>query len=151
VYLIVGGGGAAGDNRAALDTQIERLGLGGTVRFLGELAHENLPGPLSAADVFVLATRAEGWANVFLEAMACGLPVVTTDVGGNREVVCRPELGELVPFGEPLALETALDQALSRPWDRAAIRRYAESHSWDGRIDRLCRVFTELTGRTTWD
>lgn len=151
VYLIVGGGGAAGDNRAALDAQVERLGLGGTVRFLGELPHEDLPGPLSAADVFVLATRAEGWANVFLEAMACGLPVVTTDVGGNREVVCRPELGELVPFGEPLALETALDQALSRPWDRAAIRRYAESHSWDGRIDRLCRVFTELTGRTTWD
>jgi len=74
--------------------------------------------------------------------------VVTTDVGGNREVVNRPELGEIVPFGEPAALEAAIDRALAQPWDRAAIRRYAESNSWDGRIDRLCRVFTELTGRT---
>ncbi|MDR3212621.1 MAG: glycosyltransferase family 4 protein [Azoarcus sp.] len=148
VYLIVGGGSPAGNDRAALEAQIERLGLKETVRFLGELPPGDLPGPLSAADVFVLATRSEGWANVFLEAMACGLPVVTTDVGGNREVVSRPELGVVVPFGEPLALEAALDRALSRPWDRAAIRRYAESNSWDGRIDRLCRVFTELTGRT---
>ncbi|MDR1424005.1 MAG: glycosyltransferase [Azoarcus sp.] len=148
VYLIVGSGSLAGDNRAELDAQVERLGLRANVRFLGALPPEELPGPLSAADVFVLATRAEGWANVFLEAMACGLPVVTTDVGGNREVVCRPELGELVPFGEPSALEAALEHALARSWDRAAIRRYAESNSWDGRIDRLCRVFTELTGRT---
>ncbi|MDR1853402.1 MAG: glycosyltransferase [Azoarcus sp.] len=148
VYLIVGAGNLAGDNHAELEAQVDRLGLRDNVRFLGAVPTEELSGPLSAADVFVLATRGEGWANVFLEAMACGLPVVTTDVGGNREVVNRPELGEIVPFGEPAALEAAIDRALAQPWDRAAIRRYAESNSWDGRIDRLCRVFTELTGRT---
>jgi glycosyltransferase involved in cell wall biosynthesis len=147
VYLIVGSGSPAGDMRAELEAQAGRLGLGATVRFLGALPPEELPGPLSAADVFVLATRYEGWANVFLEAMACGLPVVSTDVGGNREVVCRPELGDIVPFGEPAALEAAIARALTHPWDRAAIRRHAAANDWDGRIDRLCRAFIELTER----
>lgn len=148
VYLIVGAGNAAGDNRAALEAQARRLGVDAAVRFLGALPPDELPGPLSAADVFVLATRNEGWANVFLEAMACGLPVVTTDVGGNREVVCRPELGEVIPFGQPPALEAGIERALSHPWDRAAIRQYAEANSWDGRIERLCRAFSALTEKT---
>jgi glycosyltransferase involved in cell wall biosynthesis len=148
VYLVAGAGALAGRDNTALKAHAARLGLNGTVRFLDDLPLDGLPGPLSAADVFVLATHAGSGGNVFLEAMACGLPVLTTEPGVSRETICRPELGELVPFGEPLALEAALDRALSRPWDRAAIRRYAETNSWDGRIDRLCRVFTELTGRT---
>ncbi|GHU08829.1 glycosyl transferase family 1 [Betaproteobacteria bacterium] len=143
-YLIIGSAGPEGDMRAALEAQVEALGLGERVRFLGHLPPAALPEPLSAADVFVLATRNEGWANVFLEAMACGLPVVTTDVGGNREVVCRPELGEIVTFGDSAALEAALDRALGQSWDRAVIRAYAEANNWDGRIDLLCRNFTEL-------
>lgn len=146
VYLIVGGACAEGDNRAELEALVDRLGLQDAVRFLGRMTPERLAGPLSAADVFVLATRNEGWANVFLEAMACGLPVVTTEVGGNREVVSDPELGEIVPFGDAQALAAAIDRALARPWDRAAIRRHAEANAWDGRVDRLCRVFAELGG-----
>ena len=145
VYLVVGEGVAEGDERPKLEAQIKRLNLGGNVRFLGALPPDKLAGPLSAANVFVLATSYEGWANVFLEGMACGLPVVTTDVGGNSGVVCRPELGEVVPFGDTHFLEKAVDRALLKDWDRAAIRRYAEANSWDGRIDRLCRIFTELT------
>ena len=87
-YLIVGGASPEGDWSAVLRRRAQELGLQDCVVFLGPLAPERLKVPLSAADVFVLATRNEGWANVFLEAMACGLPVVTTDVGGNAEVVC---------------------------------------------------------------
>jgi teichuronic acid biosynthesis glycosyltransferase TuaC len=116
------------------------------VRFLGPMAPEQLKLPLSAADVFVLATANEGWANVFLEAMACGLPVVTTDVGGNREVVCRQELGTIVPFGDAKALAAALEQALERCWDRQAIIAYARENSWDKRIDKLVERFCQLTG-----
>lgn len=144
VYLIVGGSGPEGDMGAALRAQAAALGLGDAVRFLGELAPQDLSRPLSAADVFVLATRNEGWANVFLEAMACGLPVVTTDVGGNAEVVCRPQLGRVVPFGDAPALEGALAAALATPWDRAAIRRYALDNAWDTRVDRLVALFQEL-------
>ncbi|MDR1063790.1 MAG: glycosyltransferase [Azoarcus sp.] len=148
VYLVAGAGALAGHDGTALKAHAVRLGLGDAVRFLDDVPLNELSGPLSAADVFVLATHAGSGGNVFLQAMACGLPVVTTEAGVSRETVCRPELGELIPFGEPLVLEAALDRALSQPWDRAAIRRHAETNSWDGRIDRLCRVFTELTGRT---
>jgi len=143
-YLIVGGGSPEGDMTAALRQQVADLGLGERVRFLGPLPPDELKWPLSAADVFVLATSNEGWANVFLEAMACGLPVVTTDVGGNREVVCREDLGEVVSFGDPAALAAALERALCRTWDRRSIRAWAEANSWDSRVNDLVATFRRL-------
>ncbi|WJW74454.1 glycosyltransferase [Thiohalobacter sp. IOR34] len=143
-YLVVGGGGAEGDWEGRLRAQVAELGVESRVHFLGPVAPDELRWPLSAADLFVLATRNEGWANVFLEAMACGLPVVTTDVGGNREVVCDTQLGTVVPFGDAAALTEALRAALARDWDRAAIRAHAEANGWDGRVATLCGIFTEL-------
>lgn len=146
VYLIVGGPSAEGDNRAELESLVARLGLGERVRFLGTKAPQELSPILSAADLFVLATSNEGWANVFLEAMACGLPVVTTDVGGNREVVRDEQLGTVVPFGDAAALAGAIATALGRTWDRGAIRAYAEQNSWDERIVRLTAHFRRIAG-----
>lgn len=143
-YLIVGGGGPEGDLRAELEAQAARLGVSARVHFPGALPPAELKWPLSAADVFVLSTRNEGWANVFLEAMACGLPVVTTDVGGNAEVVCRPELGTVVPFGDAAALLRALDEALATDWNRAAILDYAQANQWDGRVAQLLRAFDAI-------
>jgi glycosyltransferase involved in cell wall biosynthesis len=143
-YLIVGGASPEGDNRAELTAQVAQLGLGERVHFLGALPPDELKWPLSAADVFVLATRNEGWANVFLEAMACGLPVVATAVGGNAEVVCRDELGSIVPFGDGPALQQALDNALNKDWDRGAILQYAQANQWDTRVAQLLRAFAPL-------
>jgi glycosyltransferase involved in cell wall biosynthesis len=148
-YLVVGSGGPEGDMRAELDAQVARLGLAGRVHFLGALPPDELNVPLSAADVFVLSTRNEGWANVFLEAMACGLPVVSTDVGGNAEVVCRPELGTIVPFGDAPALTAALDDALVREWDRAAILDYARANQWDKRVAQLLCAFEPLLAHSS--
>lgn len=139
-YLIVGGASPEGDMESQLRAQVTRLGLGDRVRFLGPVPPEDLKWPLSAADVFVLATRNEGWANVILEAMACGLPVVATDVGGNREVVARDALGSIAPFGDQAALTQALDAALARDWDRQAIRAYALENDWEGRVERLVEI-----------
>ncbi|MDZ4104136.1 MAG: glycosyltransferase family 4 protein [Hydrogenophaga sp.] len=145
VYLIVGGPSAEGDNRAELEAQVAGLGLTQHVRFLGTRKPEELSAVLSAADVFVLPTRNEGWANVFLEAMACGLPVITTDVGGNREVVCKPELGAVLPFGDSKALAFELNSALLKQWDSAEIRNYAENNAWDERVVRLLAAFRSLS------
>jgi len=144
VYLIVGGSGPEGNNRAQLEQQVKSLGLDHRVRFLGEMSSEDLYIPLSASDVFVLATANEGWANVFLEAMACGLPVVTTDVGGNREVVSTSTLGIVVPFGNPDMLMRAIDEALSKSWDKQAIIDYAVDNSWDKRVAQLLMAFNTL-------
>lgn len=143
-YLIVGGPSPEGDISTELRRQVSDLGLQDRVRFLGPLPPAELRWPLSAADAFVLATRNEGWANVFLEAMACGLPVVTTDVGGNAEVICRPDLGIIVPFGESAALAAALTAALNRRWDREAIVRYARENTWEQRVETLLAEFRAL-------
>jgi len=143
-YLVVGGASPEGDWGPRLRALAERLGVAERVRFAGPLPPEELRWALSAADVFVLASSNEGWANVLLEAMACGLPVVVTDVGGSREVVCRPELGIVVPFGDRAALEAALAGALERPWDRDAIRAHAEANGWEDRVERLVAAFRAM-------
>lgn len=146
-YLIVGGASAEGDWGSRLAEQVAALGLKDAVHFLGPMDAAELRRPLSAADVFVLATRNEGWANVILEAMACGLPVIATDVGGNREVVCRDDVGAIVPFGDAPALEAALRDALVRRWDREAIRDYARDNDWDKRVAVLVDEFTAIAER----
>lgn len=137
IYLVVGGESAEGNIKAQLLEQVEELNLEKHVRFLGALSSEELKKPLSSADVFVLATANEGWANVFLEAMACGLPVITTDVGGNSEVVSKSILGSIVPFGDKEALANALSQALQKQWDNKAIIQYAKENTWDSRVEIL--------------
>ena len=145
--VVVGGAGPEGDMGAELKSMVRTLGLDDRVHFLGPLPNDRLKVALSAADVFVLATSYEGWANVFLEAMACGLPVVTTDVGGNAQVVNNRSLGRLVPFGDTRRLQEAIDEALHTPWDRQSIRAYAESNSWDRRIQPLVDAYQELLSR----
>jgi glycosyltransferase involved in cell wall biosynthesis len=77
--------------------------------------------------------------------MACGTPVVATDVGGNREVINDASLGTIVPFGDHAALASALQDALGRDWDREAIRRYAVDNDWASRIPVLVGHFRRLT------
>jgi len=148
-YLVVGGAGPAGDMSAQLRRQVAALGLAERVRFLGPYPPERLKIPLSAADVFVLATSYEGWANVFLEAMACGLPVVTTRVGGNAQVVSSPKLGKIVEYGDRGALTEAISAALARQWDREHILQYARSNAWERRIPALLEVFNQVLQRRT--
>lgn len=151
IYLIVGGACAEGNNRKKLEQQVADLNLENHVRFLGPLPSEQLKLPLSAADVFVLSTANEGWANVFLEAMACGLPVITTDVGGNSEVVNDSSLGTIIPFGDASALKIALTDALNKKWNKQAIRRYAEQNAWHRRIDILVAEFKQIIEQTEID
>jgi glycosyltransferase involved in cell wall biosynthesis len=145
-YLIVGGPSPEGDMGTQLRAQVAQLGLNEHVVFTGPMKSEALIEPLSAADVFVLSTRNEGWANVFLEAMACGLPVITTDVGGNAEVVCHPELGTIIPFDDQAALEKALAIAFNQQWDRSKIIAYAQDNTWDSRVGTLIKAFKDITG-----
>ncbi len=144
IYLIVGGESPEGNIKDRLIQQVSMLKLENHVRFLGALPSTELNKPLSSADVFVLSTANEGWANVFLEAMACGLPVVTTDVGGNREVVNNDELGIIISFGDKSALVNALLQSLERKWHKNSIIQYAQSNAWDTRVKILVDEFKKL-------
>lgn len=144
VYLIVGAGATQGDMRNLLEAQARECGVADAVRFCGRQLPNALRWFYGAADVFVLATEFEGWANVFLEAMACGLPVVSTRVGGNAEVVMEPATGELVEWWDAQAFADAIDRALARDWDRAAILAYARSQTWNERVERLVAEFARI-------
>ena len=144
VYLIVGGASSKGDLEEQLKRLVKNEGVTDSVRFCGRQPPEDLMWYYGAADVLVMATEYEGWSNVLLEAMACGLPVVTTRVGGNAEVVSASSLGELVEFWNPSAFVDAVSRALERTWDREAIIAYARSNEWSGRIDVLEREFRAM-------
>lgn len=130
LYVIVGSERRSDTIRPLLNRLIERDGLAEHVRIVGERPHDEIPLWLAAADVFCLATRSEGWANVLLEAIACGRPVVATRVGGNAEVVSSGELGILVPPGDDAVLADAIAEALGRRWDPKVMVEHARRHSW---------------------
>jgi len=135
-----------GPDRAPLEQLARRLGVAGRVRFLGSMAHEELPALLSAADVVVQPTEAEGLANVWVEAVACGTPVVTTDVGGARDVVDRYEAGRLVPR-DSSAIAAAIRNILAAPPAPEAVRRSAEKFSWRRNGDELLAYLSVLSER----
>lgn len=145
-FLAVGGPSPEGDWTERLHAQCAALGVADSVRFTGPVEPDELSRCLSAADLFVLPTRNEGWANVLLEAMACRLPVVATDVGGNAEVINHPDLGCVVPFGDADGLFEAIRGALERAWNGEAIRQYAERNTWDRRVEVLEAEFRALSG-----
>ena len=91
--LVVG----EGPERSALQRQAEELGVGGRVRFLGEVAHARLAEVYAAADLLVLASSREGWPNVVLEAMACGTPVIAAPVEGVPEMITEHAAGLILP------------------------------------------------------
>jgi teichuronic acid biosynthesis glycosyltransferase TuaC len=139
-YLIVGGGTSQDDMSDKLKELAQSCGVAENIKFCGPQLPENLKWFYGAADVFALATAHEGWANVFLEAMACGLPVITTDVGGNTEVVCNANLGITVDFFDSNKFKIALSDALKRNWDRDVISNYAKSNTWEKRVDAVIAV-----------
>jgi teichuronic acid biosynthesis glycosyltransferase TuaC len=151
IYLIVGGPSIAGDYSEQLKYEARSRSLDKHVLFVGDQPHDELKYWLSASDLFCLATKSEGWANVLLEAMACGLPVVTTDVGGNKEIITSEEFGFLVQFGDSNGLKEAILKALRMNWDKQKIIDYARRHSWDRVAGKIYdHLSSSTTGGINW-
>jgi glycosyltransferase involved in cell wall biosynthesis len=136
----------AGPEEATLRALAASSGVAERVRFAGSIPQADLKTWYGAADALVLASDREGWANVLLESMACGTPVVATNVWGNPEVVTAPEAGVLMRERSPDALAEAASALLASPPDRAATRRYAERFSWDDTARRLKALFEFIVG-----
>ena len=119
-----------GPERARLEAEARRLRVAERVRFAGAVRHGDLPHLLHAADAMVLPSEREGLANAWLEALACGAPVVIPDVGGAREVVDRPEAGRIAAR-DPVAIAGAVREMLAAPPDPEAVRAAARRFSWD--------------------
>jgi glycosyltransferase involved in cell wall biosynthesis len=100
-------------------------------RCVGTRPHDEIPLWMNACDVLCLPSLNEGLPNAALEAMACGLPVVASRVGGIPEIVRDGVNGFLVPPSNPDALADALRRALATKWDREAIRKSVSRFDWD--------------------
>jgi glycosyltransferase involved in cell wall biosynthesis len=136
-----------GPERRALEALAIEVGVRDRVRFVKALAQEELPNYYGAADGLVLASSREGWANVLLESMACGTPVVASNIGGNPEVVSAPEGGVLMTERTPEGVAQAVQRLFACRLDRAATRRYAERFSWDattaGQVELFARILRD--------
>lgn len=136
-----------GPLREQLQTRLFDAGVAEVVWLAG--AHDDVPTLLRCFDIFVLPSLAEGLSNTVLEAMACGLPVVATDVGGNREIIRAGETGVLVPAADPVAMATALesyihDQSRRRAHGRAGRQRVEDSFSLEKMVQSYMALYDEM-------
>lgn len=139
-HLVIVG---TGEERQQLERHARERGVHARVTFAGAVPNDQLARWYSAADVLVLASSREGWANVLLEAMACGTPVVATDIWGTPEVV-NSGVGALVRERSGVAIATAVQRQLDAPLDRTAVRVYAEGFGWEPTSRAQLSLFRRL-------
>jgi glycosyltransferase involved in cell wall biosynthesis len=139
--LVIAG---AGPDRAAFEALARERGVSGRVRFVGSFSQQDLRRYYCAADALALASSREGWPNVLLEAMACGTPVVATDVGGVPEIVTSIDAGIVVKERSAPALARAVRALLARPRGRAATRRFAEQFGWGATTRGQLQLFRQV-------
>ena len=128
VELFIAGRGAC---EANLRTLASKLGVYDRVHFLGVLPQSKLRTLYSAADCLVLASEREGWPNVVLEAMACGAPVVATNVGGVPEILTMRNVGLLMERLSADAIVRAVKELRANAPNRAEVCQHARTYSWD--------------------
>jgi len=141
VRLIIVGGGPERERLAKL---AHRLGVAERVRFTGVLSQDTLRDYYTAADALVLASDREGWANVLLESMACGTPVLASAVGGTPEFVVPHAAGRLLETLCARGVANAVLALRNDPPLRAATRAYAEQFSWADTTRAQLALFAEV-------
>ena len=125
-----------GQYRRTIESLAQELGVDRRIGFLGSVPHHKLPRIFAAADVMALPSASEGLANAWVEALACGTPIVISDVGGARELLDRPEAGQIVAR-EPEAIAAAIRAILDNPPPQEQVREAALRFTWAANGDAL--------------
>jgi len=133
-----------GEERESLRRHAQAEGVAEHVTFAGAVPNEQLARWYSAADALILASSREGWANVLLEAMACGTPVVATRIWGTPEVVTNDTVGLLVDQRSGEAIAAALARLLASQPRRQGVRQYAEGFAWEHTSQAQLALFKRL-------
>ncbi|MBV8622125.1 MAG: glycosyltransferase family 4 protein [Herbaspirillum sp.] len=142
--LMIAGSGPERERLEALAVQLQ---VADRVRFLGPQPQSRLREYYNAADAMVLSSSREGWANVLLESMACGTPVVASKVWGTPEVVAHADAGVLMQERSERGVAAAVRALQAAYPAREATRRYAEGFSWDATTQGQLQLFGRITGR----
>lgn len=140
-HLALAGKGA---DEATLRALAEELGIAERVHFLGQVSHDRLPLLMSAADAVVLPSEREGLANVWIEALACGTPLVIPPIGGAAEVVKAPSAGRLAQR-TPEAIAEALPAILADPPAQQDVAANAAGFSWQANAQAIADFWRNIT------
>ena len=140
ILVVVGDGPLKGK----LKKMAHDLNIADSIRFVGSVSHEDTYKWYNAADVYCLASLGEGCPNTIIESLACGTPVVSTQVGGIPDLVPTEDYGFLVHAGDEVSLSKALEKALNRDWDRSHIADFGRQNTWDQVADRVIEVFKKV-------
>ena len=134
-----------GAEAAMLRALAAELGVGERVQLLGSVRHDLLPQLLSAADVMVLPGASEGLANAWVEALACGTPIVIADAGGARELLTGPQAGRIVAR-DPTAIAAGTLDILADPPAQEAVAATVERFSWEANAAALAEYYARISG-----
>jgi len=145
--ILVGGPAGEPDYERALQRGIDETGMRPFVELRTDATPATIATLLNAANLFALATRSEGWCNAIHESLACGTPIVATDVGGNRELVRGDRDGFLVPRGAWDAMADAMVAELSHPRQRERIGEGLATRTWDDAAREVLAVFHQTLER----
>ena len=129
----------------ALREEVRGLGISDRVVLTGPLASSEIASWMRRAEMLCMTSRNEGLPNVILEAQACGLPVLATDVGGIRELVDESWKGSLVPLDDGEAWVEAATRMLDNPADRHRIAAVGQKRTWKAAADEVARVLELAT------
>ena len=154
--VIVGGSDpdqADGQERQRIEAKVQELGLADQTQFVGRVGHDILPLYYTAADVCVIPSHYEPFGLVAIEAMACGTPVIASDVGGLKFTVVPEETGLLVPPKDVDAFANAIDRILSQEAWAKKLRRQAsirvqQNFSWSGVAAHLSNLYRHLLAQS---
>jgi glycosyltransferase involved in cell wall biosynthesis len=141
--LVIIGEGKCGPE---LERQVAAAGIGEHVVFAGALPQATVARWIAAADILCLPSHNEGTPNVIVEALASGVPVVASRVGGIPELIPSDANGVLVPPANPEALAAALSTALEREWNKDDVRRTVEHLTWDAIASKNVECLREVVG-----
>jgi teichuronic acid biosynthesis glycosyltransferase TuaC len=130
-----------GPERAAIERLARERRVTDRVRLLGRVPQDRLPAIYSAADLLLLVSSHEGWPNVLLESMACGTPVVVSDIPGIADIVGAEEAGRVVADVTPSGLAAVVRELLAAPPTGSATRRYAEQFDWQSTTEGQIALF----------
>ncbi|MBV1917847.1 MAG: glycosyltransferase [Sphingomonadaceae bacterium] len=133
----------SGEDETSLRALCASLGLSDRVQFLGHVDHDTLPQLLCAADVVVLPSSSEGLANVWVEALACGTPIVIPDIGGARELVAGDTAGRIVERN-PDAIAVAIGDILNNPPTQEEVAETVSGFSWDRNGARIVDIWQQV-------
>jgi len=136
-----------GPERGAIERLARQRRVADRVRLLGRVAQDRLSEIYSAADLLLLVSSHEGWPNVLLESMACGTPVVVSDIEGITDIVAAREAGRILADVTSSRLATTVRELLAAPPSLAATRIYAEQFDWQSTTEGQIALFHQICKR----